>query len=314
MNPIRSAVLFIGLCVITFAPPVFAQAVDNTQTNDRISHLEHDLMLLQRQVSKDGSPPPSSTTPSGNATDSDVPAGGSAQLEVRLSAIEDQLRELRGKVEETDNRSRKLSDSFDKLQKDVDFRFNEMPQAGAPKPLAATNAATAVPSLGTATGNGAVKPLLLDNGVPPTPLAKTQDTGKDDTSSFSSPRELYNYAFRLLNQTQYEEAATAFDSFTKKYPKDPLVGNAFYWEGETYYIRRDYVNSADFFRQGFEAMPEGPKAADNLLKLAMSLDALSRDKEACLVLQQIISKYKKTASSAADKAEAEEKRIACHKG
>ena len=31
---------------------------------------------------------------------------------------------------------------------------------------------------------------------------------------------------------------------------------------------RDFVNAADNFRQGFEALPEGPKAADNLLKMA----------------------------------------------
>ncbi len=125
------------------------------------------------------------------------------------------------------------------------------------------------------------------------------------------PREHYNYAFRLLNQTQYEEAAAAFAAFTKKYPKDPLVGNAFYWSGETFYIRRDYVKAADNFRQGFEALPDGPKAADNLLKLSMSLDALNRDKEACVVLAQITTKFKKSSSSVTDKADQEQKRIGC---
>jgi tol-pal system protein YbgF len=266
------------------------------------------MMLLQRQISREGVPA---------ATDLNQPAGGSAQLEVRLSAIEDQLRELRGKVEETDNRSRKLLENFDKLQRDVDFRFNELNAAkplvapAAAAPAAAPAAVPNSPTLGEATGSGTVKPLLEKEKIPAAAAAKP--SAKDETANFSSPRELYNYAFRLLNQTQYEEAATAFDSFTKKYPKDPLVGNAFYWQGETYYIRRDYVNSADYFRQGFEAMPEGPKAADNLLKLAMSLNALSREKEACLVLQQIVSKFKKTASSAADKAEQEQKRVGCRK-
>ncbi len=311
-------ILFAGVSLISFSAS--PQNADNGQTNDRISHIEHDMMLIQRQISRDG-------TPAGSG-DANLPAGGSAQLEVRLSGIEDQLRELRGKVEESDNRSRKLSENFDKLQRDVDFRFNEMnAQGAAPKPLGAATAPSAVPSsptLGEATGSGSVKPLLdkplAPATQPATPAAAkpapadAKPAAKEDLSSFSTPRELYNYAFRLLNQTQYEEAAAAFDTFTKKHPKDPLVGNAFYWEGETFYIRRDYVNSADFFRQGFEAMPEGPKAADNLLKLAMSLSALSREKEACLVLQQVVSKFKKTASSAAEKAEQEQKRVGCHKG
>ncbi len=143
---------------------------------------------------------------------------------------------------------------------------------------------------------------------------KRQCSDADDGESktdFASPRDHYNYAFRLLNQTQYPEAAAAFDSFTKKYPKDPLVGNAYYWEGETYYIRRDYVNAADNFRQGFEALPEGPKAPDNLFKLAVSLDALNRDKEACVVLGQVVTKFKKNSTSVTDKADQEQKRIGC---
>jgi tol-pal system protein YbgF len=310
MKASRSVAYLLLSCLPLLSPAAFAQSADNGQTNDRISRIEHDVMLIQRQISRDG-------THGVGGGDANIPAGGSAQLEVRLSAIEDQLRELRGKVEETDNRTAKLTENFEKLQKDVDFRFNELSNA-APKPLAAATPA----NLGESSGSGAsVKPLLESSAAKPQPSAPVPAKAAEpsasksalDLANFSSPRELYNYAFRLLNQTQYEEAANAFDSFTKKYPKDPLVGNAFYWEGETYYIRRDYVNAADYFRQGFEAMPEGPKAPDNLLKLAMSLDALSREKEACLVLQQIMSKFKKTASSTVDKAEAEAKRVGCHK-
>ena len=60
-----------------------------------------------------------------------------------------------------------------------------------------------------------------------------------------------------------------------------------------------------------QALPDGPKAADNLLKLAMSLDALGRDKEACVVLQQVVTKFKKSSTSVTDKATQERKRIGC---
>ena len=43
----------------------------------------------------------------------------------------------------------------------------------------------------------------------------------------------------------------------------------------------------------------------------MSLNALKRDKEACVVLGQIIIKFKKTAAAVTQKAQAEQKRIAC---
>ena len=114
---------------------------------------------------------------------------------------------------------------------------------------------------------------------------------------------------------QYHQAIVSYyessPSGVKQYPKDPLAGNAFYWLGETFYVRRDYVKAADSFRQGFEALPSGPKAPDNLLKLSMSLNALKRDKEACVVLKQLVSKFGKTSAATKDKAQAEISRIGC---
>ncbi len=144
------------------------------------------------------------------------------------------------------------------------------------------------------------KPTTAGSGK----LSKEPAVGDD-------PREQYNQAFRLLNQTRYDEAGAAFESFTKKHPDDPLIGNAYYWLGETRYIQRDYVKAADSFRQGFEVLPSGPKAPDNLLKLAMTLRALNRNDDACTVLGQIKVKFKNSSTSLLDKAEQERTRIGC---
>ena len=64
-------------------------------------------------------------------------------------------------------------------------------------------------------------------------------------------------------------------SFVERYPKDPLAGNAQYWLGETFYVRKDYSNAATAFAQGYEKYPKGAKASDDLLKLGMSLTASS---------------------------------------
>lgn len=293
---------------MSVAVPAMAQNMDNEANGARIEKLERDIMLLQRQLSRSGGAAPT----------------GNADIEVRLSNIEDQLRELLGKTEENDFQIRKLTQNLEKLQKDTDFRFNDLTHA-APAASAPSSPAASAP-----TGKEVLdKPKnLADENVRKEfnpeknikSVGKTVDTVDDadssisdetDQTEFSSPREHYNYAFRLLNQTQYDKAAAAFATFTKKYPKDPLIGNAYYWQGETYYIRRDYVNAADSFRQGFEAMPSGPKAPDNLLKLAMSLNALKRDKEACVVLEQVVAKFKKTAAAVSQKAEQEQKRIDC---
>lgn len=294
-------ILLATTCVFTL--PALAQT-DPQQSMERMDRLEHDLMLLQRQVAR-GEPIPA---PGG---DTGAPIANAAQLEVRLSGLEDQIRELRGSIEQTQNDVRKVAENFDRFQKDTEFRLNQSAGA-APAPAAANSAATQ---------NLAAKPAAPAAAAAPAPTATPTAAAADtDTkkpaplkTNFPTPRDHYNYAFRLLNQTQYEQAAAAFDDFTNKYPKDPLVGNAYYWDGETYYIRRDYTSAADYFRLGYEAMPEGPKAADNLYKLALSLNALDRGKEACVVLQQVVAKFKKTSTNIAGKAEQEIKNSGCSK-
>jgi len=253
-------------------------------------------------------PPPPSMMPSvmGEMPPQDGPVTA-AQLELRLSNMEDELRSLRGKNEELNFQIKKLTDNMDKMQRDVEMRLGDMEGR---KPLAGNESAKPEMKLGEA----APAAPAPEDSFPKTPHGTTGGDGilkLPGDSAEPTPRDLYNHAFRLLNQTKYSEAAAAFDSFTKKYPKDPLIGNAYYWEGETYYIRRDYVTAADNFRAGFEALPSGPKAADNLLKLSMSLSALSRDKEACVVLSQVVTKFKKDSVSVTEKAQAEQKRLGC---
>ncbi len=313
------ATLLISASTLTF--PTFSQAMDNTAAMERMERIERDFMLLQRQVARGG--------PTTVNTD-DLPAEGAAQLEVRLSSIEEELRLLNGKVEENEFQVKKLVETFEKFQKDTEFRLNEMaPGAASADGVQPAPGTKPDPAQQTLQKRDPAHVKTIEEGkTVETPTAATGESApkdlttagdgvlrvpeKEDPESFSTPRDLYNYAFRLLNDTRYEDAAASFAAFTKKYPKDPLIGNAYYWQGESYYIRRDFVSAADNFRQGFEVLPTGPKAPDNLLKLAMSLDALKRDKEACVVLQQIIIKFKKSTASVANKAELEKKRIGCN--
>ena len=114
-----------------------------------------------------------------------------------------------------------------------------------------------------------------------------------------------------MNQAKYVEAGAALESFTQRYPKDPLIGNVYYWLGETYYVRENYLKSADNFRQGFETMPDGVKAPDNLLKLALSLNMLNKKREACVVLKQLQIKYQGQKTPVLEKAASKEKELGC---
>ncbi len=314
----RTRLLLASFLVTTMlASPLTAQVTDPTA--DRVDRLERDIMLMQKQLARSGV----NVATSSGANQGEL--APSADTEVRLSSMEESMRDLQGKVEENDFQVRQLKETLEKFQKDAEFRFNELSQNPAPAGNAASDAPAAAenptettlkPRAVKATGSEAaeagaeIEPATDGQTTAGDGILRVPEAGEAET--FNTPRDLYNYAFRLLNQTRYEEAADSFATFTKKYPKDPLVGNAYYWQGETFYIRRDYVNAADAFRQGFESLPSGPKAPDNLLKLAMSLDALDRGKEACVVLGQITTKFKKTSVNVVDKAAKEQKRMGCN--
>ncbi len=106
-----------------------------------------------------------------------------------------------------------------------------------------------------------------------------------------TPEEQYRYAFGLLRKHQFDQAEGAFREFLAQNAESSLVGNARYWLAETHYARAEYVKAAEGFLQGYESDPNGSKAPDSLLKLAMSLGQLGQEKEACGAIAKLFADY-----------------------
>ncbi|CAK0758832.1 hypothetical protein CCP2SC5_2500001 [Azospirillaceae bacterium] len=130
-------------------------------------------------------------------------------------------------------------------------------------------------------------------------------------SPAASPQEQYDAAFALLRQVEYERAEKAFVSFIAQNKESPLVGNAHYWLGETYYVRGKFPEAAGAFAEGFKKNPKGPKAADNLFKMGLSLAALNQKNDACVAFNQLNIQYPDAAANLKKRAEQERKRLNC---
>jgi tol-pal system protein YbgF len=126
-----------------------------------------------------------------------------------------------------------------------------------------------------------------------------------------TPQEQYNYAFGLLRQANYPAAEQSLRAFVQRYPNDPLAGNAQYWLGETYYVRQDYNNAATVFAEGYHKYPKGGKAADDLLKLGMSLGQLGQKADACRAFTRLDRDFPGAPSNVKERAADEKKRLAC---
>ncbi len=283
---------FFVLILSAFAHAAHAQ--DRASVIKRIENLERQLGVLNNR---------------GVTT---APAGDAASLEVQLAAIEEEMRALRGRLEQIEHTQTQLSKRFEAFERDMQARVEllESRTAAAAPPVisdmpASTNPDPYAPPGSAPAPAGAQPADITQPGEQDATSEATQRPAYDD------PREHYDAAFRLLNQSQYDRAAELFRAFIEANSDHVLIGNAYYWLGETYYVREQYGRAAERFRQGFEAMTDGPKAPDNLLKLSMSLSQLGRKEQACIVLNQLQGQYGEQSAVIARKATMEAARLQC---
>lgn len=270
--------LFVLALLCAVASPVAAQDLSGLQ--QKIDRLERDMTFLQRQIYRGGA------TADPNAPAITGVAG--AQAQVQLAQIQEEMRQLRGSFETLQYEIARLKSEQKAMSEDIEFRLQALEQKAAALPEETTDDAALRPSDAEALAE-------IDENKPAS--YQPEDQKKTVAESDESPSDdAYNQAFALLNAKQYAKSADAFSNFVKKYPRDPLVPNAYYWLGESFYARGDYVRASDGFRKGYEADPKGQKSADNLLKLGLSLANVKRTEEACLVLGQVAQGDKKHTS------------------
>lgn len=297
--------------------PVVASAQD-WSTQERLDRLERDLNMLQRQVYR-GAPTSAS---GGDATTA-------ASTEVRLEALEQQMRDLTGKVEEYGNQVSQLRQRLEQVNSDNQVRTSMggdlPPQPGVPSPGRYPGQDTAAPGTVVPGPGQAPQPLfgtLTPPGqrpaiAPPQPQAALASVGPDRAErgdaadgappGGGTPAAQYNRAFGLVKQADYANAEAALRAFIQAHPKDPLVASAQYWIGETLYARKQYPEAASAFADGYKRYPKGPKAPEELLKLGMALGHANQKQNACVAFAELDHAFP-SASPAVRKAAAEERR------
>ncbi|HLI13586.1 MAG TPA: tol-pal system protein YbgF [Alphaproteobacteria bacterium] len=284
--------------LIAVAPPAAAQSADVQALQQRIDRLESDLAILQRQVYLNG----------GNASAAPSAGGGqvapteAASLETRVSQLESEMQSLTGRIEELGHNVDLLKSQLDKLSKDVDFRLTALEHGGTPP--GGGPAASAAPE------GAATAPSAPAGGGAPLPSQKPV-AGAGQVLPVGTPQQQYDYARALLVQQDYANAEKAFSAFVTSHPDDALAGPAQYWLGETYYVRGNYEQAAKTFAEGYQRYPKSSKAPDSLLKLAMSLVQLKRNKDACVLFNELNQRYPHAPANVKQLAGRERQRAGC---
>lgn len=272
-----AAAALIAVFGIWAAGPAAGQpAADYGALKSRIEQIEKELRTLQRAAAQGRVV----TRSSDGEVSSIPPAQGHllADMEVRLSQLETELRQLTGRVEELIHRQGRLEREFQRFREDVEFRFQGADGADAPGEDEGEAEGARLPGLVPTETPGEQEELLEEERMVP---ALPQGTVS----------EQYDYAFSFLRKGDYPSAQHAFEAFLAAHPDHALAGNAQYWIGESYYVRQMYPQAAAAFLKGFQQYGDSAKGPDNLLKLGMTLAAMGQTKEACSAFAELDSRY-----------------------
>lgn len=264
--------------LMLFSGTVHAQDVIVLQ--QELSDIREDIKILQRRMYNEND---------------------DGDMVVKVSRLDEQVRATSGKLDELEFKIKRLEEKIDMINKDIDVRMNLLEG----KKIDASPTANVV-------DNSPKFAAPVASGAPSSIVGGSISKG-DDLSPVkgSSPQEIYQSGLEALKASQYETAEKSFNKIITKFPNDKLAGNAQYWLGESYYGRKEYDKAAVAFAKGYQQYRSNAKAADSLLKLGMSMQALDKKKEACAAFVSLAKEFPKAEKMLKDKAASEKKKLGC---
>jgi tol-pal system protein YbgF len=332
------------LVVLGLALPTQSARSQDPTFEDRLDRLERDLSMLQRQVYRGGSGPAVVAGP-GAAVDTELRMD---RLETEMRELTGRVEDAMNGVEQLRRRLEQINSDIDVRFGQAQGQppnAPPLPHAVGVGAIASAGAGTfstrgappaANPPQWTQPGSpmppGTLVPpppytptglgTLTPPGTSPRPAqlapqpanAETGGTVRPPPSGAlpaGSPSEQYDFAFSLVKQADYPAAEEALRSYIQQHPNDALAGNAQYWLGETYYQRERYAEAASAFAEGYKRYPKGAKAADDLLKLGMSLGRTNQKQNACVAFAQLDHDFPNPGNAIKERAVAEKKRLGC---
>jgi TolA-binding protein len=260
--------------------PVHAQ-IDSREgiaLQNQIYQLRQELKAAEDQMARGGG---GSSRPPAYAPPQQLSGGNDllTQLLTRVDALEEQVRQLRGRIDETQNQLQRQNDDLGKRIDDLSFQLSSQgPQPGgrpAPQPGPQPGSGPAYPSQGPA-------PTQL--GPPPGPRPAPQQPGP------RTPEMALQEGNAALVRRDYPNAESAAREVLAT-RTSPRAYDARLLLAQALYGQRQYAQAAIAFDDAYNSSHKGTHAQDALLGLAGSLSAISEKTAACDTLSRLRSDF-----------------------
>ena len=191
-------------------------------------------------------------------------AGQLSELFYRIQVLQQDLKDLRGTIEEQSYLIKRLERSQKEQYLDLDNRLVQLGGADLESRTAQTE-----------DKESSEEATTLSTEVP----------------EFDNEREAYQYAFDLMRNRQYQESLAGFEEIIVAFPNGQYTPNAFYWIGELYLAQGDNEKSRQSFIQVISLYPDHQKVPDAMYKLGVVYFALGDNQSALRYLGQVQQEY-----------------------
>lgn len=219
---------------------------------------------------------------------SEDPSIAIAQLNARISNLEEVNRRLAGKIDE-------LQHEIDQQNAAQAVAPQAQPVAAAPTPVLGQ---TPNPlSLNAADGSTVTKPNPYVTKVAP-PVAQPAPAPEIAPAAIQpasdkeeAEEDEFDKIFKSVAAEDYKTAKPALKAFIEKYPNTDLAGEAYFWLGEISWSQRNFNDAAINYLKGYKEAPTGEKAPENILKMALTLKELKKNTEACKYISRFETEF-----------------------
>lgn len=263
----------IGIGVATLVGPAAHAQMESREAialQNQILELRHEVEMMRAQGGSRAAgpvyeaPPVAQSQPSGDLT---------AQLLDRVNQLEDQVRQLRGRIDEIDNARQQSEADLAKQIGDLQFKLNNGASPGAAAAAPAAAAQPMSPPSGTLGGRAA---QTTPPAIPP-PQHRTPEVA---LAAGNAALARHNYA---------EAEAAARDVLAAG--RGPRAADAQYLLAQALAGQRNYAAAAVAYDDAYKRNPRGVRAPESLVGLANSLVVLGDKKAACQTLDKLHAEF-----------------------
>jgi TolA-binding protein len=288
--------IVVALVMLACMAPAHAQmdSREGIALQNQILDLRRQVQTLQDQSGR----APSPTYLGRGAYPQPSQGGGDLlpQLLSRVDALEEQVRQLRGQIDETQNRVQRQGAEFGKRLDDMAFQ-GQNPQGAAPPPPPGAGPAYGQPPLPI------VPPSTALGGAPPVPplpagpVRRTPELWLQEGNAALARRD-----YAAAEQAAREVLANR---------TSPRAYDAQFLLAQALAGQRQYSQAAIAYDDSYNRARKGSHAPDALLGLANALIAINEKKSACDALGKLRADYSGQRPDIRDAATAAAQRAGC---